>query len=70
MDENTDTEFECSIFIRVSARNWQHAANQAQRVIDNNTDRWVFEITNLDSEDVRAGMRAEIEDVLENAEIA
>jgi hypothetical protein len=70
MYENTDTEFECSIVVRVSARNWQHAANEAQRVIDSNTDRWVFQITNLDSMDVRAGIRAEIEDVLENAEIA
>jgi hypothetical protein len=56
--------------VRVSARNWQHAANQAQRVIDNNTDRWVFEITNLDSEDVRDGMQAEIEDMIDNADIA
>ena len=70
MDEDTDTEFECSIVVRVSARNWQHAANQAQRVIDNNTDPWVFEITNLDSKDVRAGIQAEIEDALDNAEIA
>lgn len=70
MYESADTEFECSIVVRVSARNWQHAANQAQRVIDNNTDRWVFEITNLDSMDVRDGIQAEIEDVLDNAEIA
>jgi hypothetical protein len=70
MEEATDTEFECSIVVRVSARDWQHAANQAQRVIDNNTDRWVFQITNLDSEDVRSGIRADIEDALDNAEIA
>jgi hypothetical protein len=70
MDKDTDTEFECSTVVRVSARNWQHAANQAQRVIDNNTERWVFEITNLDTEDVRAGIQAEIEDVLDNAGIA
>jgi hypothetical protein len=70
MDEDTDIEFECSIVVRVSARNWQHAANQAQRVIDNNTDPWVFEITNLDSKDMRAGIQAEIEDALDNAEIA
>jgi hypothetical protein len=70
MEEATDTEFECSIVVRVSARNWQHAANQAQRVIDNNTDRWVFQITNLDSEDVRSGIQADIEDALDNAEIA
>jgi hypothetical protein len=70
MDENPNTEFECSIVVRVSARDWQQAANEAQQVIDNNNDLWVFEITNLDNKDVRTGIRADLQDMLENAEIA
>ena len=70
MDKDTDTEFECSIVVRVSARDWQNAANEAQAVIDNNTDLWVFDITNLDSKDVRSGIQADIQSALDNAEIA
>jgi hypothetical protein len=70
MEENPNTEFECSIVVRVSARDWQNAANEAQAVIDNNTDLWVFDITNLDSKDVRSGIQADIQSALDNAEIA
>lgn len=45
--------YECSIALSVVAESPEEAARQAQVLIDENVEQWVFDVRDLESDDVQ-----------------